>query len=145
MRWKVIGFAKTSQPVFHVLKGWMFALTNVVKLSIPRVRSISKKSLDISYESLVTRKNALKPIAFHVTIQAGYHDRSLAIANTQLDVQLAVVDPQLAVVLPSTALASAAPQHPAGDRHFLTRRTKPEFFIQRVRRISNYEETITFC
>jgi hypothetical protein len=41
MRSPEIGFAKTSQKVFPVPKGWTYALTNAVKLSIPQVRSIS--------------------------------------------------------------------------------------------------------
>ena len=41
MPWKVIGFAKTSQTVFPVPKGWTYALTNAVKPSIQQVRSIS--------------------------------------------------------------------------------------------------------
>jgi hypothetical protein len=41
MRSPEIGFAKTSQKVFPVPKGWTYALTNAVKLSIQQVRSIS--------------------------------------------------------------------------------------------------------
>ncbi len=43
MRSPEIGFAKTSQKVFPVPKGWTYALTNAVKLSIQQVRSIYKK------------------------------------------------------------------------------------------------------
>src|SRR6476620_8271982 len=43
MRSPEIGFAKTSPKVFPVLKGWTYALTNAVKLSIQQVRSIYKK------------------------------------------------------------------------------------------------------
>jgi len=43
MRSPEIGFAKTSQKVFPVLKGWTYVLTNAVKLSIQPVRSIYKK------------------------------------------------------------------------------------------------------
>ncbi len=39
MRSQEIGFAKTSQKVFTVPKGWTYALTNAVKLSIQQVRS----------------------------------------------------------------------------------------------------------
>ncbi|MEK0182044.1 hypothetical protein [Microcoleus anatoxicus] len=57
----------------------------------------------------------MKPIAFHVTIQAGYLDRFLAIANTQLADRLALVQP-------STTGASPQPLHPAGFAVYLIRK-----------------------
>ena len=48
----MIGFAKTSQTVFHVPKGWTYALTNAVKLSIQQVRSTFSTTAFVSAKKI---------------------------------------------------------------------------------------------